>query len=99
MSNRWGIPKEVEEFVKQRDLSCVYCGNAFDSSSRKTKATWEHIINDIRLNSPDNIALCCCSCNASKGNKLISYWLESKYCESKGINSLTVAMVVKAHLK
>ena len=29
MANRWGIPKEVEELVKKRDLSCVYCGILF----------------------------------------------------------------------
>ena len=29
MSNRWGIPKEVEEFVKKRDMNCIYCGNEF----------------------------------------------------------------------
>ncbi len=98
MANRWGIPKEVEEFVKQRDLHCVYCGIAFDANSRKTKATWEHIINDIRINGPDNIALCCGSCNASKGNKLLNECLNSKYCESKGLTAENVALVVKNYL-
>lgn len=28
MANRWGIPFEVENFVKQRD-ECVYCGVEF----------------------------------------------------------------------
>ena len=32
MANRWGIPKDVEELVKQRDLSCVYCGISFTNS-------------------------------------------------------------------
>lgn len=100
MANRWGIPRHVEEFVKQRDLYCVYCGISFINStpSRKTGPTWEHIINDIRINGPDNIALCCGSCNASKGSKLLTDWLNSKYCLTKGITKDNVATVVIKHL-
>ena len=100
MSNRWGIPKEVETLVLNRDLNCVYCGILFNDSdnNRKTRRTWEHIINKIEINGADNISLCCGSCNASKGNKLLAEWLKSKYCESKGINKDTVALVVKKHL-
>jgi hypothetical protein len=87
MTNRWGIPKEVEELFKQRDVSCVYCGVPFRNTvyTHKTRPTWEHIINDISINGPDNIALCCGSCNASKGAKLLNDWLESKYYLNKGI--------------
>lgn len=97
MANRWGIPKEVEEVVKQRDTRCVYCGVEFsvDNNSRKNKSSWEHIINDIRINGVDNIALCCMSCNASKGTKLIEDWFESEYCKTKGITFMTVTQVVK----
>ena len=100
MANRWGIPKDVEELVKQRDLSCVYCGISFTNSipTYKTRPTWEHIINDIRINGPDNIALCCGSCNASKGTKLLNDWLNSKYCLTKGITKDNVATVVKDFL-
>lgn len=101
MANRWGIPKVVEELVKQRDLNCVYCGVSFTNSilTHKTRPTWEHIINDIRINGPDNIALCCGSCNASKGTKSLSVWLTSKYCLTKGIKKENVASVVKDFLK
>ncbi len=101
MSNRWGIPKETEEIVKKRDLKCIYCGIEFTTSndSRKSKPTWEHIINDIRLNDPENIALCCSSCNASKGSKRFEDWVESKYCLNKGISSETVAPIVKRYLE
>lgn len=97
MANRWGIPKDVEQLVKERDLNCVYCGVSFDSNnlSFKTRPTWEHIINDIRINGVDNIALCCGSCNASKGSKLLSDWLNSKYCLTKEITKEKVASVVK----
>ena len=101
MSNRWGIPKEIEEFVIKRDVNCVYCGILFleFDRNRRTRRTWEHIINDIKINGAENIALCCGSCNASKGNKKLEDWINSKYCEAKGINFNSVALVVKKHLE
>jgi 5-methylcytosine-specific restriction endonuclease McrA len=100
MANRWGIPKVVEELVKKRDSNCVYCGISFETSvfTYKTRPTWEHIINDIRINGPENIALCCGSCNASKGTKLLGEWLTSKYCVTKKITADSVALVVREHL-
>ncbi len=100
MANRWGIPKDVEELVKQRDICCVYCGISFINSepTPKTRPTWEHIINNIKINGPDNIALCCGSCNASKGTKLLVNWLTTKYCLTKGITKDNVATVVKNQL-
>ncbi|MGI9190902.1 MAG: hypothetical protein ACR2IL_02195 [Chitinophagaceae bacterium] len=100
MSNRWGIPKDVEEYVIIRDTNCVYCRIPFnnDNPTRKTKPTWEHIINDIKINGIDNIARCCGSCNASKGNKHLKDWLNSKYCAQKNISLKSLASVVKAHL-
>lgn len=100
MANRWGISKEVEEFVKQRDLQCIYCGISFIDKifNNKTRPTWEHIINDIRLNQVENIELCCGSCNASKGQKLLIEWLNGKYCVTKNITKYNVAKVVKDYL-
>ncbi len=97
MANKWGIPSDVEIFVKKRDKSCVYCGVEFleSNDSRKSKPSWEHIVNDIRINGKDNIALCCISCNASKGAKLIEDWLQSEYCIRKKITIDSVATVVK----
>jgi hypothetical protein len=101
MANRWGIPKEVEDFVKQRDINCVYCGQEFleQAESRKQKPSWEHIVNDIRINGSDNISLCCMSCNASKGAKLLEDWLESDYCKRNNIDQDSVAKVVKEAIK
>lgn len=101
MANRWGIPKEVEDFVKQRDSECVYCGQAFTKTpeSRKQKPSWEHIVNDIRINGIDNISLCCMSCNASKGVKLLEDWLLSDYCKRNKITTDSVAQVVKEAIK
>lgn len=101
MSNRWGIPKNVEDFVKQRDTNCVYCGLELSNNpeSRKQKPSWEHIMNDIRINGIDNISLCCMSCNASKGAKLLEEWLQSDYCKRNNITEKTVAQVVKEAIK
>ncbi|MFM8372659.1 MAG: HNH endonuclease [Bacteroidota bacterium] len=97
MANRWGIPPSVEELVLLRDRSCVYCQVVLGTTG-KTRRTWEHIINDVRLNGADNIALCCSSCNASKGSKTLSDWLNSNYCKNKGISAKSVSRVVQEHL-
>jgi Fe-S oxidoreductase len=101
MSNRWGISKEIEVIVLNRDINCVYCGITFVDSdqNRRTRKTWEHIINDIRINGSENIAICCGSCNASKGNKKLEDWLKSKYCETKKISQDSVAFVVRRYLE
>lgn len=100
MGNRWGIPIEVEKLVISRDIKCIYCDVIFTKlkESKKSRQTWEHIINDIRINGAENIALCCGSCNASKGAKELEDWLKSKYCITKGITINTVALVVKKYL-
>lgn len=97
MANKWGIPIEVEVFVKKRDKNCVYWGVEFLETNdlRNSKPSWEHIVNDIRINGKNNIALCCISCNASKGAKLINDWLQSEYCKRKNITKDNVALVVK----
>lgn len=102
--NRWGIPKSLEEEIKSRDKYCVYCGVKLleaisPGSSRKDKATWEHIINDASIVTRGNIARCCAACNSSKGTKTISKWIKSTYCKERGINKNTVALIVKQALK
>jgi hypothetical protein len=98
--NNWNIPDWLEREVKDRDSSCVYCGIKFGSSkeTRKSKVTWEHIVNDARIINRENIARCCVSCNSSKGNKGLSEWLESDYCKKRGITKDTVSEVVRKAL-
>ena len=97
MANNWKIPTWLEEEVRERDKRCVYCGVEFTlpQVSRKSAVSWEHIINDARIITRENIALCCCGCNASKSQKQLSVWLQSKYCIERGINCETVATIVK----
>ncbi|HCU01687.1 TPA: HNH endonuclease [Candidatus Nomurabacteria bacterium] len=95
--NNWNIPEELEKEVRERDKVCVYCGVEFGISknNRKTLASWEHIINDAKIITRDNIARCCAACNASKGIKKLSDWVNSKYCKEKGRNKNRVAPVVR----
>jgi hypothetical protein len=96
--NNWNIPNWLEKEVRNRDKICVYCWVEFSESEKKKTATWEHIINDETIISRENIALCCCSCNASKWAKLLWDWLNSKYCKERNINSETVSFVIKQAL-
>lgn len=101
--NRWGIPAWLEKEVRERDKVCVYCGiqmvdNIPRGCSRRTIATWEHIINDANIVTRENIALCCAACNSSKGTKELADWLHSDYCKNHSITENTVAKVVKEAL-
>lgn len=97
MANNWNIPAWLETEVRERDKTCVYCRVKFVSAniSRKSAASWEHIINDAKIITKENISLCCCGCNASKGQKQLSVWLKSSYCKERQITPESVAQIVK----
>ncbi len=97
MANNWNIPAWLEQEVRERDKACVYCGNEFRSHNESTKASasWEHIINDASMVTRENICLCCRGCNASKGQKPLSVWLQSSYCAARGITPETVSPIIK----
>ena len=97
--NRWNIPDWLEKEVIERDRYCVYCRIPFGSGTRKGSfSSWEHIVNDAKIVTRENIALCCRSCNSSKGAKLLATWLESAYCKRRGITSDSVADIVRCAL-
>lgn len=97
MANNWNIPAWLEIEVRDRDKKCVYCGTDFTyyKESVKSSASWEHIINDARIITSENIALCCRGCNSSKGQKKLSEWLQTDYCKKRHISIDTVAGIVK----
>jgi len=102
--NRWNIPAWLEDEVTKRDTVCVYCGiqmieKCSPEGSRRAVATWEHIINDARIVTRENIARCCAACNSSKGTKKLTEWLQSDYCKRHKINQDTVAEVAREALK
>lgn len=97
MANNWNLPAWLENEVRDRDQACVYCGCEFVSPKVSVRASvsWEHIINDASIITRENIALCCRGCNASKGQKTVSEWLTSKYCQDRGITAQSVAPIIK----
>jgi len=98
--NRWNIPQTLEAEVRTRDQACIYCGCIVAAASKRgERMSWEHIINDTELVNRENIALCCISCNASKGIKELSAWLETKYCRTRGIHAGTVALIAQVALR
>jgi hypothetical protein len=99
--NRWNIPVWLEDEVLKRDLACVYCRTVFAASpqSRGARPSWEHIVNDARIITRENIARCCMSCNASKGAKELVVWLRSTYCAKRGITPQSVADIVQLALR
>ena len=99
--NRWNIPPELEALVSARDQTCIYCQRLFagNEGPRGQRRSWEHIINDESLVNQQNIALCCISCNASKGAKLLSRWLQSKFCLQREITSDSISEIAKAALR
>ena len=98
MPNRWGIPKDIEKAVIERDTQCIYCGSSF-TTERRFKASWEHIINDINIVTIGNIALCCVGCNASKGAKTLGDWLKSPEATKRGISLKTLSPIIHKALK
>ena len=102
--NRWNIPDCLELEVRGRDVCCIYSGvemlaRPTADGRRARVATWEHNINDARIITRENIALCRAACNASKGTKRLGEWLKSTYCKSRGITLDTIARVAVAALE
>ncbi len=97
---RWNIRKELAEEVIARDLRGIYCNRYFDPAGpRAGIPSWEHIVNDVSIVTASNIALCCVGCNASKGQKTLEKWLESTYCEQRGITRSSIAPVAAKALR
>lgn len=101
--NQWNIPDWLEEKARKRDKYCVYCHVFMKyppslQAPRSRNATIEHIDNDEHNIDESNIAICCNSCNASKGSKYLLDWFNSQYCMDKGINKETVAPFIKKHI-
>jgi len=110
MANKYGIPDNVEEEIRKRDMPyCVYCHKKMTipkrGGSRSNWATIEHLNergpdywdeswNEIRL-SENNLAICCFGCNASRGQLSLYKWFESPYCTDRKINKNTVTSPVK----
>jgi hypothetical protein len=99
MANSYGIADRDERRIRARDKRCVYCGVKLKKSPWCDSATIEHFNNDGPFTKYYNIAVCCRACNSSKGVKKLLAWLDSAYCQKKGITKHTVANVVREYLR
>jgi hypothetical protein len=103
MKNRYGLPENELKKIRQRDRNCVYCHkrmvNPRESKKRSDWATIEHLNHLPPWDNISTIAICCGSCNSSRGNKKITDWFKSKYCIERNINYDTVADCVKDYIR
>ena len=104
MANYFNIPSEIEEKIRLRDKICVYCSKEmiypYNIYKRSDSATIEHLKFDGPFYWKDGldetgIAICCGSCNSSRGPKKLSEWFKTPYCIDRKINKDTVADPIK----
>jgi hypothetical protein len=110
MANQFGIPPQDEEVIRGRDRTCVYCHKTVRTAEELKsgggvgdQASIEHLnfcgpfyIKDgLR---PEDIVICCRSCNSSRGQRRLWDWFESDYCVKRNINVETVAHPVSRYL-
>ena len=102
----FGIPADTEQRIRARDTRCVYCGKQFSHTSRKDMPTIEHLHEKPPFYwekglKEEGLAICCGSCNSSRGNKGLREWFYTAYCTQRDlpINSSTVAEPVRRYLR
>ena len=106
MANNYGIPAEVEKEIRARDKVCIYCLKKMKKNHFKDKPTIEHLrvgcpvywTSGTRGLKKTDLAICCQSCNSSRGPKKLSVWFKSLYCIKNNINKDTVTDPVKRHI-
>lgn len=103
MSNQYGIPEDDLENIRIRDKICVYCRKMMIIPSanglRGDWATIEHLNHLPPWNNSATVAICCGSCNSSRGNKKLLDWFKTPYCINKNINEKTVAKPVREYIQ
>lgn len=101
--NRYGLPEKELDRIRARDRACVYCHKTMippgAGGPRTDWATIEHLNHLPPWDNPDTVAICCSSCNSSRGNRLLRDWFKGAYCHSRGINERTVAEPVRQYLR
>ena len=101
--NRYGIPEGALSSIRLRDRQCVYCHKPMvDPSAGGWRGDWatiEHLNCDPPFDDPSTVAICCGSCNSSRGAKAIRDWLAGAYCRERGITLQTVSPVVRAYVE
>ncbi len=102
-TNRYGLPEKDLDYIRARDGACVYCHKTMIPSgsdgSQTDWATIEHLNHLPPWDNPETVAICCWSCNASRGNRLLRDWFTRDYCRARGISETTVASPIREYLR
>jgi hypothetical protein len=109
MANKFGISARDESEIRVRDKDCVYCHKPMKvfaelpKGARQDLATIEHLNFDGPFYVKDglrkeDIVICCCPCNSSRGTLRLRDWFNSTYCKERKINIGTVAEPVRVYL-
>jgi len=100
--NKYGLPENRLRKIRSRDTKCVYCHKAMtqpkNGGFKGDWATIEHLNHLPPWNNPDTVAICCGSCNSSRGALPIFQWFKKSYCINKGISIETVASPVRDYV-
>ena len=106
--NSFGIPEHVLSELRSRDKDCVYCRKTliypYVAKGSTNCATIEHLNCDgpfLWSNGlqADDLAMCCGSCNSSRGIRTLTDWFRTPDCIEKNINANTVAAPVRSFLE
>jgi hypothetical protein len=102
-ANRYGLSAADLNRIRQRDQLCVYCHKVMIPSgsdgSRTNWATIEHLNHEPPWDNSKTVAICCGSCNSSRGNRLLRDWFKGEYCRTRGIDRMSVAQPVRDYLR
>ncbi len=101
--NKYGLSEEKLNKIRKRDKNCVYCHKKMSDpvlgKDRKNWATIEHLNHLPPWDNISIVAICCGSCNSSRGKKRLTDWFKSKYCIENNINYNTIAKPVREYIK
>ena len=98
--------------MRARDQVCVYCARRMRAyphtkGTPSDKSTIEHLGGPpVYPNYPDeprfdrgSVAICCGSCNSSRGAVPITDWFKMPYCVERGVGRQSVAPVIQSFIR
>lgn len=109
MKAKYGIPQKELDYIVKRDIICIYCHKKYSSKNKGDLPSIEHLNHKPDWDSVESfvcegkpvyaiIAICCRSCNSSRGAKSLRNWFKTPYCIEHNIKYSTVASVVKKYI-
>ncbi len=100
--NKYGLVEDELNKIRERDRSCVYCHKKMNKPSdcvcQQDWATIEHLNHLPPWDNISTVAICCGSCNSSRGKRRILDWFKSPYCQERGICLESVARSVREYV-